>query len=198
MRRILCLLFLALLWPCAGFGEDLPPGLEANQGAVPRFYLVRDLVGAASEEELLTLLGGDAFAPRTQAALLEPDLEAARAFDPGNYPAAPAAGADAVSVVSYANNEIVLDVAATAPAMLVAVETFYPGWKADVDGVDAPVLKVNGLFRGIMVPAGRVRVRLYFRPWTFQAGLAVSLVTLAAVAVLLLRGMRRKRAAGSG
>ena len=50
--------------------------------------------------------------------------------------------------------------------MLVLTDNAYPGWKAKVDGKDAPVERVDYIFRGVRVPAGAHRVEFRFEPAT--------------------------------
>jgi hypothetical protein len=83
-------------------------------------------------------------------------------------------------------------------AWLVLAETYaiYPGWRARVDGVEAPLWIANGAATAIPVPAGAKRVELAYVPPRLVAGLAISTVTVALGAVLLLlrRGRRVQRA----
>jgi len=66
----------------------------------------------------------------------------------------------------------------------VLADTYYPGWRATVDGAPARIVAANHLFRGVPVPAGRHRVRFEYRPWQVPVGIAVS--ALALLVVLLL------------
>jgi uncharacterized membrane protein YfhO len=57
-------------------------------------------------------------------------------------------------------------------------ETFYPGWKAYVDGKDEEILRANYVFRAIPVGPGSHRIEVVFEPLSFKIGLAVSLLTI--------------------
>ncbi|NBY46510.1 MAG: hypothetical protein EBQ56_01805, partial [Proteobacteria bacterium] len=52
-----------------------------------------------------------------------------------------------------------VDVSFTADCdrLLVFTDSWAPGWSATIDGVPAPVLRVNNAIRGVMVPAGEQR-----------------------------------------
>ena len=49
--------------------------------------------------------------------------------------------------------------------MLALHDTWYPGWVAEIDGVWAPILRADVLFRGLELPAGRHRVVFRFEPF---------------------------------
>ncbi len=61
-----------------------------------------------------------------------------------------------------------------AGGLAVFSERFAPGWRATIDGQDAPILRVDGLLRGICVPEGEHTVAFAFRPFTLYLGACVS------------------------
>jgi uncharacterized membrane protein YfhO len=61
------------------------------------------------------------------------------------------------------------------------------GWQATVDGVRAPILATNHLFRGVPAPAGEHVVRFEYRPRSLRIGVALTLLTASA---LVLSGWR--------
>ena len=67
-----------------------------------------------------------------------------------------------------------------------ATKAYYPGWRAFVDGHEAPLLRADCIFRAVPVPAGTHEVRLVFVPRTWQWGLAISLATFLALAAWAL------------
>lgn len=69
-------------------------------------------------------------------------------------------------------------------------EAFDPGWRATVNGVAAPVVRSNGPFFAVAVPAGRSLVSIRYRPRSFALGALGSLVGLAALGGLALAGFR--------
>ncbi len=89
-------------------------------------------------------------------------------------------------------NEQAFRIEASTDALLVISQIFYPGWTATVDGQEVPVEDVNYALSGILVPAGGHDVRLKFEPRSFRAGLAVTILSLAALAALILTGIYRR------
>jgi len=85
----------------------------------------------------------------------------------------------------WSPNRIVLSV--DGPGMLVLSEISYPGWVVQVDGEKAEMQLVEGLFRGVRVSQGNHQVEFKFQPLTVYVGWALSLMTAAALSLLLLR-----------
>ena len=104
-------------------------------------------------------------------------------------PAEPACSTDAVvSLVEKAPQRQVWEVDAPQDGgFVVFAETWYPGWRAEVDGRRVPLYRADYLFRAVAVPAGRHRVVLVYRPWWWPVGAAGSLLALGVLAVLWLR-----------
>lgn len=71
------------------------------------------------------------------------------------------------------------------PLTLVFSETSYPGWEALLDGAKAPLLEWDSTFMAVAVPPGSHEVLFRYRPLAFAAGLALTLATLALLALRL-------------
>jgi hypothetical protein len=138
-------------------------------------------------------------------AIVEPSAGAQidRLFDPGfplaatvsidREPPLPAgttlpAGAPSATIVDETATSVL--VTATAPedgAYLVLLDSFDPGWNAAVDGRSAPLLRADGVFRAVRIPAGRHQVRFAFRPRAAWTGGLISLATLAGLVIAVVR-----------
>ncbi|MGQ9840011.1 MAG: hypothetical protein ACUVR4_05700 [Anaerolineae bacterium] len=136
-----------------------------------RAWLVHGIRPAADDETALALLADPAFDPRATAVVAGWDL--------APRPDAPAGPDEQAIVVAFQEEQAVLHVRATAPALLVVADTWYPGWTATVDGRPAELWRVNLLMRGILVDAGEHQVTLRYRPSTWLIGRALSLAGLA-------------------
>ncbi len=80
-------------------------------------------------------------------------------------------------VVSYAAERVVIRV--TGPGTLVLTDANYPGWRATIDGDTADILTVDGLFKGVGLPAGEHTVVFTFAPGTVTIGLWTSAIGVA-------------------
>jgi hypothetical protein len=71
------------------------------------------------------------------------------------------------------------------PAILVASENNYPGWRVEVDGKTAELLTVDGTFLGVQLDAGSHKIEFTFDPPRFRIGLIVSIISL----IMLILGL---------
>ena len=76
----------------------------------------------------------------------------------------------------------------TAPAVLVVSQTYYPGWKAFVDGHEVPVFDADYALTGFALPEGTHDVRFIFYSPTFRVGL---ILTSISAVILGWMGFRR-------
>jgi hypothetical protein len=114
------------------------------------------------------------------------------AFDPrrevlvaGGRAASGIAGFAPARIVSRTADTLQVEADLSAPGVLVVTEAFDDGWRAEIDGRQAEVVRANGLFRAVRLGAGRHEVRFRYRPWSARAGFGLSgLGLVAALATL--------------
>ncbi|MDZ4836169.1 MAG: hypothetical protein SGJ27_20515 [Candidatus Melainabacteria bacterium] len=88
-----------------------------------------------------------------------------------------------VEVLVYEPEHISLSVRAAKPSFIVLNETYYPGWKAYVDGVPAPCFRANGFARAVFVQAGSHLVGFDFRSESLKLG---GMLSVASFCLLIL------------
>ena len=76
--------------------------------------------------------------------------------------------------------------------LLVLADAWSPGWTATVDGAPAPVLRVGGLFRGVLLRKAANEVIFRYRPRGWTWGLRLGAVGLLALLALGLGALRRR------
>jgi uncharacterized membrane protein YfhO len=69
-----------------------------------------------------------------------------------------------------------LSVNTPSDGLLVVTDAYAPLWKARVDGIPAPVVKADVMFRGIPVPAGNHTVEMRYDTHAMNWGLWLSLL----------------------
>lgn len=82
---------------------------------------------------------------------------------PGSLP--PLLGAGTARILSYANNEVLIEADSPQGGWVVLNDTWHPRWEVEIDGRNTgPSVRANAIFRAVAVPPGKVRVRFIFRP----------------------------------
>jgi len=152
--------------------------LFENRGALPRARLGLEIRAAKNEQEAEQLVRDPKFDPRREA-VVESDQPL-----PG--------GEGEATWTRRTTDRIELDVVAKQNGTLVIADTDYPGWEAEIDGKESPILRANLAFRAIAVPAGAHQVVLRFRPPAARHGLIGMGLALAGVAAFCVR---RKKSA---
>ena len=150
-----------------------------NRQAFRRAFLVHQGIPVSADEEAWS-------------ALASPSVDPAKtAFVSGGRPiSGPDPGGESVDWLSRGAGRFSLRVVARAPAYLVVAQSWFPGWKALVDGAEAGVLKADGAIQAVYLDFGEHRVDFAFTSPLFEFGLALSLLGLAATA--LLAGLARE------
>lgn len=93
----------------------------------------------------------------------------------------------------YRNNEILLIGTVDKPSLLVLTDNWHADWKGFVNGVQSPILLINGTFRGIQLPAGQYEVRMYYQPRTLKAAYLTSGIIILLIGYILLDHKRIDR-----
>lgn len=166
----------------ARLGPDM---VYENPQVMPRAFLAPRVRTAANLAEAAKIVRAPGFDPRAEAVVEGPaKLAGARA-------------SGTVKVVRYEPRTIVLEVDAAGPAFLVLADAHYPGWRAFMDGAEAPIYYADAAFRGVEVPKGNRQVLMRFAPRSFWYAGLLSAITWVAAAVALLRlRFRRNYSAG--
>ncbi len=97
---------------------------------------------------------------------------------------------------NWTAHRITLNVEAEAPSLVVLSQAFYRPWQAAVAGRPTPVLRANHAFQAVQVPAGRSELTLVYRDQVFRISAIISLLTLLACIIVLVRTRPRVRPEG--
>ncbi len=146
-----------------------------NKDCLPRALLTEDWKVIADDQAAVKTLFSPLFDPRKSAIIdqLPPDQAAAMP-----QPVAAKESLDSppdsygVSSIVYGWNRVDLKASAMRQSLLVLNDTWYPGWKALVDGRPQPIVRANFMFRGVFIEPGRHHVSFIYDPWQFKAGVA--------------------------
>ena len=183
--------------------EDERTTIYENHAALPRALVVGQTVTVQPDEWALVHLLRRGFDPRRQVLLESPDanegLPSSRSSLPRmvrvahaseSVPAQPSAAVDSATVEQYGTDRVVIRATSARGGHLVLTDSYYPGWRAWLDGQEVPIEQANYLFRAVALPSGEHLVEFRFWPTTVYLGGLVSLVTWVVIAGLATVGLR--------
>lgn len=145
--------------------------LFLNKSALPRAYFVESIEKVDSENEELEMLVSKNFDFQKKAVSREIEISV-----DGLQSEA--------SVVEYNDQSLKILVKTNKPAPLIISNINYPGWKAEINGKQATLNKVNYMFQGMIIPQGESKITLKFQPASFNIGIYIALVALTASAYI--------------
>ena len=155
-------------------GGDYAPAY--NAGALGNAWFVDEVVPAASPDEEIAFLGS---VDLRHQAVIGRDMPAVKA--------APADSTDSIVLTSYAPNELRYHYQAAGDRLAVFSEIYYPdGWKAQVDGAPAEVLRADWTLRAMALPAGGHDIVMRFEPDSYRIGAGISRASSITLILLLL------------
>jgi hypothetical protein len=93
---------------------------------------------------------------------------------------------EAVTVTYPSPQRVELDVTLDSPGLVVLADVYYPGWELTIDGVPAPIYRVNRAMRGAAVSKGPHHLVYTYAPRSFRIGLIASAVGVVATVVFSL------------
>jgi hypothetical protein len=98
-----------------------------------------------------------------------------------------------VEIAHNGINRVSLRTMTSSPSVLVVSQTYYPGWRAFVDGNSAEIFAADLALTGIALPAGVHEVELTFRPSSVTIG---AVITVAAAVILLVLMIAHAKSSG--
>ena len=152
------------------FQGDLQVTIWLNSAALPRAFMVFQTKSVEGADAAFAAITQPGFDPTATVV-----LETANAAAAG----APNAGPLSVSVLDYGVNSAAFQVTTGSDGYLFVGDTYYPGWRATLDGQDTPLLRADYLFRAVRVPAGQHTIRMLFDPLSWKLGIALTAAGLA-------------------
>jgi hypothetical protein len=152
-----------------------------NPKALPRAFLVGRSVNIGSDADRLKFMTSPGF-DALQVVVTERDSGGLADGD---------AQGGAVRLESMSPGLYALQTECPGDAYLVLAESWYPGWRVEVDGAPAELLRANHLFQAVRVPAGKHAVRFTYKPRLLGIGFALAAAGIGVPLGLLLWRRRR-------
>jgi hypothetical protein len=109
-------------------------------------------------------------------------------------PLKPCSASDDVKIDKYAGESVSIAANLGCDGMVILSDTYFPGWRAQVDGKPAEIHQVDNALRGVYVSQGKHQLRMDYRPT--QAYLGAALTVLGWLGVLGLAVFWKDRPGG--
>ncbi len=119
-------------------------------------------------------LPGRQLALTTDRGLLDAASELGISSRPLPDPEAPGQGAGTVEIAEYHHARVVLEASLARSAVVVLTDTWHPSWRVRIDGEPAHLGRVDGVLRGVAVPAGGHRIVMTYSPRSLPSAIVVS------------------------
>jgi hypothetical protein len=139
---------------------------QKNDSALSNCWLVKSIQFVKDANAEMNALGN--FNP-ADTAVVQDTFRSSIPFEPVFDSAA------TLSLVKNDNDVVTYSFNAATNQFAVFSEVYYKsGWKAYIDGKEAPIVKVNYVLRGLAVPAGKHDIKFEFKPQGYYTGKKVT------------------------
>ena len=171
--------------------EDFPENtvkLYRHKNPLPRGWLVKNVKVMDSKAILAAIIDKD-FNPAREA-LLEEEYEQNPPLSSQSY-AKDQMSLNKVELISESNNRLRLQVKTTENALLVLSDTYFPGWKALVNGTEKKICRANYTFRALSLAPGTYSVEFIYDPLSVKLGALITFLGI--LGCLVIGKISRKR-----
>jgi hypothetical protein len=143
--------------------------LYRNRNFLPRAWLVKDFQDL-KPQDILGSLATKGFHPGKCVLLEEEPTWLAESFPQGQGREERSCPENKVEFVSESNNGLRLRVQAAEKSLLVLSDTYFPGWKAFINGKETKIYRANYAFRAVPLKPGTHEVEFVYDPICFRLG----------------------------
>lgn len=154
---------------------EYPMRLYEIDAVMPRAYVVPASIVESDPGRALARLSSPDFNPRREV-IVEEGIPGVGDNDAQGH----------AKIIHSTNTFVRIRSKLLSPGILVLADSFYPGWKAYVDGNEHKILRANLFFRAVYLEQGNHVVEFRFQPRSFFWGRGISCVTLAGMVIWLL------------
>jgi len=139
----------------------------------PRVWAVHEALQISGPKAVTAALISSDFDPSRRTFLLTPAPQLETCGRP-----------DQVRIIDRNPDRFVIEADLGCRGMVIAGETYDPGWHATVDSRPAPIYEAYSALRGVVVDAGRHRVEMRYRPRSVFLGAILTAIGIAGAGVL--------------
>lgn len=150
-----------------------------NLNAFPRVWAVHRAFTLPEGQAARSTLSSEGFDARGQVFLVDKDPPRLATCD---------ALEDEVDMPVHQAHRVSIRAKLGCRGMVILSDTWFPGWRATVDGRSAEIYEAYGMLRGVVVEAGEHTIEMRYRPASVLIGGAMTLLAALAAVVAHRRG----------
>jgi len=120
-----------------------------NEQAWPRAHLAQEVIAVADEDEQIEMIG------QLGKQVVVADVDEDRKLTAQGV----------IESAVFEDNVLKFIVDSSGEEFLIVRDTYFPDWQSYIDGRKVETFRVDGIFRGVMVPAGRHEVMMRYEPY---------------------------------
>lgn len=155
-----------------------------NPDYLPRAFVINNAISVKTPDEAFNEIISPGFDPVSYAVIEDGDSLTADSNTRNNTNG----NMIKPAIVKYPDpNTVVVEVSSDSGGYLVLTDTYYPGWKAYVDGEKSKIYRAYYTLRAVKVNKGKHTIKFEYKPLSFKIGLVITLVFLLAVILFLLK-----------
>jgi len=180
-------------------GSDKNVTIYENLSCLPRAFVVHNVRVCSSPEEALSTLLDPGLELQTDIILeKDPPVGWATRSALGTASAAAAQREAAVEIVNYEPNLVRIRADTPTEGFLFLSDSYYPGWRATIDGTQAEIYRANYAFRAVYLNAGSHEIQFAYQPDSFRWGVVISLAALGVTVIMIARPAPLRKAPSRG
>lgn len=145
-----------------------------NIGCLSRSFFVPKATVVANKKEAFYYIMRPEFNPTKEVVIFE---KTSNPIKLSNYKPQ-VCKSNQVRIDTYQPNKIVIRTKTNASGFLFLGDTYYPGWKAFVDGKETKIYRANYIFRAIEITSGAHKIEFIYYPQVFKIGMFGSICTI--------------------
>ena len=174
-------------------GQDNKPATQMNPGACGNAWFVQQIKPVANADEEVLALNAENLGDTSQVQNAFKAKEMAivrKAIWKNNATSFLVDSSSSINLTKYGLNDLSYSVNNAHEGFAVFSDIYYEqGWKAYIDGKEAPIYKTNYILRGLLVPAGKHEIKFEFKPESYTKWVGATRISSILVVLLSLAGI---------
>ncbi|OGH10404.1 MAG: hypothetical protein A2857_05275 [Candidatus Levybacteria bacterium RIFCSPHIGHO2_01_FULL_36_15] len=152
-----------------------------NKQVFPRAFIVGKYRVIKDDAKILSTLFSNKFMPFKEV-IVEQDLNVKQENKIASN----------VKITKYSADQIEINTWSDKRGLLILTDVFYPGWEAEINGVNTPIYRSDYAFRSIVVPEGKHKIKFSYRPLSYKLGVNLALFGICGIIILGLLNFNKK------